>query len=164
MAGLVLKLRPYERVLINGILIENGERKSSMTIKTENTPVLRLRDAIHPNDANTPVKRMVYTAQLIVAGEASPETGLRELRGGLAALMEVFKSSKQATEMLNDVVMYLEAQDFYRTMRALHALIPLEKALFKYANVDVPHIAPPQNVGILASQSSPPSGQDGVRI
>lgn len=152
MSGLVLKLRPFERVLVNGVLLENGDRKSSMTVKTENTPVLRLRDAIHPKDANTPVKRLVYTAQLVVAGEASPEQGLKELTGGLAALQEVFESSTKAVEMLDDVVMYLETGDFYRTMRALHALIPLESVLFQHANIAVPDITPPVDKGIMSGK------------
>jgi len=152
MGGLVLKFRPFERVLVNGVLLENGDRKSSMTIKTENTPVLRLRDAIHPDDANTPVKRLVYTAQLVVAGEATPDQGAKELESGLEALLGVFRSSEKATEMLNDVIMYLEAKDFYRTMRALHALIPLEKALFQHANISVPYITPPENDSAIAQK------------
>jgi flagellar protein FlbT len=155
MGGLVLKLRPFERVLINGVLVENGDRKSSMTIKTENTNVLRLRDAIHPDDANTPVKRLVYTAQLVVAGEASPELGKKELRGGLQALMNVFESSDKATEMLQDIMMYLEAGDFYRTMRALRNLIAMETVLFEYANISVPYIEPPQGSNMMRNQHEP---------
>ena len=34
MSGLVLKLAPNERVLINGAVIENGDRRSKISIKT----------------------------------------------------------------------------------------------------------------------------------
>ena len=34
MSGLVLKLRPAERVLINGVVIENGDRRSRLNILT----------------------------------------------------------------------------------------------------------------------------------
>ena len=36
MSGLVLKLAPNERVLINGAVIENGDRRSKIAIKTPN--------------------------------------------------------------------------------------------------------------------------------
>ena len=36
MSGLVLKLAPRERVLINGAVIENGERRSRLAIMTPN--------------------------------------------------------------------------------------------------------------------------------
>ena len=46
MSGLVLKLAPNERVLINGAVIENGDRRSRIAIRTPNANVLRLKDAI----------------------------------------------------------------------------------------------------------------------
>jgi flagellar protein FlbT len=48
--GLVLKLGPHERVLINGAVIENGDRRSKLAIMTPNAHILRLRDAIHPEE------------------------------------------------------------------------------------------------------------------
>lgn len=63
MTGLVLKLAPNERVLINGAVIENGERRSKISIRTPNVNVLRLKDAIHPDEAKTPVTRACYIAQ-----------------------------------------------------------------------------------------------------
>ena len=46
MSGLVLKLSPKERVLINGAVIENGDRRSRLSIMTPGANILRLRDAI----------------------------------------------------------------------------------------------------------------------
>ena len=36
MSGLVLKLGPHERVLINGAVIENGDKRSRLAIMTPN--------------------------------------------------------------------------------------------------------------------------------
>ncbi len=52
MSGLVLKLAPHERVLINGAVIENGDKRSRLAIMTPNANILRLRDAIHPERGN----------------------------------------------------------------------------------------------------------------
>ena len=68
MSGLVLKLGPRERVMINGVVMENGDRRTRINIMTPEANVLRLRDAIHPDDAKTPVKRVCYIAQLALAG------------------------------------------------------------------------------------------------
>ena len=70
MSGLVLKLSPKERVLINGAVIENGDRRSRLSIVTPGANILRLRDAIHPEDVTTPVKRVCYVAQLVLSGDA----------------------------------------------------------------------------------------------
>ena len=75
MSGLVLKLGPKERVLINGAVIENGDKRSRLSIMTPNANILRLRDAIHPDEVNTPVRRVCYIAQLVLSGDADPERG-----------------------------------------------------------------------------------------
>jgi len=73
MSGLVLKLGPRERVLINGAVIENGDRRSRLSIVTPDAHVLRLRDAIHPDQADTPVRRACYAMQLVLSGDLAPE-------------------------------------------------------------------------------------------
>ena len=79
MTGLVLKLGPRERVMINGVVMENGDRRTRLNVLTPDANVLRLRDAIHPDEANTPVRRVCYIAQLVLAGEADPEEARRQL-------------------------------------------------------------------------------------
>ena len=69
MSGLVLKLGPKERVLINGAVIENGDRRSRLAIMTPDAKILRLRDAIHPEDAKTPVRRALFAVQLVLSGD-----------------------------------------------------------------------------------------------
>jgi flagellar protein FlbT len=63
MTGLRLKLGPNEQVLINGAVVQNGQTKIELRIKTPNTNILRLRDAIHPDQVDTPTKRVCYIAQ-----------------------------------------------------------------------------------------------------
>ena len=53
--------------------------------------MLRLRDAIHPDDAKTPVRRVCYIAQLVLAGEADPEEARRQLLRGIEQLSQVFQ-------------------------------------------------------------------------
>ncbi len=79
MGGLVLKLAPKERVLINGVVIENGDRRSRFSIMTPQAKVLRLRDAIHPEEVNTPVRRVCYAAQLVLSGDTEPDQARQQL-------------------------------------------------------------------------------------
>jgi flagellar protein FlbT len=128
MSGLVLKLGPRERVLINGVVMENGDRRARLNVLTPDANVLRLRDAIHPDEAKTPVKRVCYVAQLVLAGEADPEEGARQLLRGIEQLSQVFQDADSraalgaATEATN-------ARRFYQVMRALRSLMPREARL-----------------------------------
>lgn len=123
--GLVLKLAPGERVLINGAVIENGDKRARVTLVTPNANVLRLRDAIHPEDAQTPVKRLCYVIQLAVAGEVEPEQARRQALNGVDQLSGVF-DDESSQAILDQTSAYLVEKRFYPALRALRGLIPLE--------------------------------------
>ena len=133
MSGLVLKLRPRERIMINGVVIENGERRSALNVITPDANVLRLRDAIHPKDANTPVKRVVYIAQLVLAGETDPEEARKQLLVGIEQLSQVF-TDRESQMQLEGAVQNILSARFYQALRQLRSLMPREKALFELAS------------------------------
>ncbi len=58
MPGLVLKLGSKERILLNGAVLENGMRRSRFSILTASANVLRLKDTVHPDKADTPIGRI----------------------------------------------------------------------------------------------------------
>ena len=129
MSGLVLKLGPGERVLINGAVIENGEKRSKISIKTPNVIVLRLKDAIHPDNARTPVSRACYIAQLMLSGDAAPEEGRRQLLVSIEALSQVF-DDRDSRLVLAEATDHALAGAPYPAMRKLRELLPREARLF----------------------------------
>ena len=129
MSGLVLKLGPKERVLINGAVIENGDRRSRLSIMTPNAHILRLRDAIHPEEANTPVKRVCYIAQLVIAGEADVEEARPQLVRGLEQLSQVF-TDRDSRILLTEATEAVLAGQHYKALKALRGLMPREDRLF----------------------------------
>ena len=129
MSGLVLKLGPGERVLINGAVIENGEKRSKISIKTPNVNVLRLKDAIHPDNARTPVSRACYIAQLMLSGDAAPEEGRRQLLVSIEALSQVF-DDRDSRLVLAEATDHALASAPYPAMRKLRELLPREARLF----------------------------------
>lgn len=132
MSGLVLKLGPRERVLINGAVIENGDRRSRLSIVTPNANILRLRDAIHPQDAGTPVRRLCYATQLILTGDADPADAKRQLLRHIEELSQIFTDA-DSRRLLADATNALLSDQFYRTLKALRALIPREDRLLAAA-------------------------------
>ena len=128
MSGLVLKLGPKERVLINGAVIENGDRRSRLSIVTPNANILRLRDAIHPEEVNTPVRRVCYIAQLVLSGDVEKDEARMQLLRGIEQLSQVlvdFDSRELLERATNSV---LEGQ-FYQSLKALRGLLPREERL-----------------------------------
>lgn len=132
MTGLVLKLAPNERILINGAVIENGDRKSQISIQTPNVNVLRLRDAIHPDCARTPVSRACYIAQLILTGDAEPADGRRQLLLAIDQLAAVFDDG-DSRQTLAQALQHAVAGAIYPAMRKLRDLLPREARIFAAA-------------------------------
>lgn len=129
MSGLILKLGPNERVLINGAVIQNGERRTKFAIKSPNANVLRLKDAIHPDHANTPVSRTCYVAQLILTGDLEPEQGKDQLLMGIEQLSQVFNDHDSRT-LLAQATDYAIEGNAYLALRKLKELLPREARLF----------------------------------
>jgi len=126
--GLVIRLRPHEKFLINGAIVENGERRAKLRVKSRDANILRLRDALHPNDASTPAKRLYYTAQLAVTGDLEPKAAIVELLPGLKALFETL-SDEQIRTHITDAIKHTHAFEFYYVMRALKKVFPYEENL-----------------------------------
>ncbi|MEM9099182.1 MAG: flagellar biosynthesis repressor FlbT [Pseudomonadota bacterium] len=134
MPGLILKLRPNERFLVNGAALENGAKRTQLNILTPGSNVLRLRDAINPDQANTPVRRVCYIAQMVVAGEADPDEARVQLETGLSQLASVFTDlqSRGHLERARDA---LDKDSFYQALRSLRALMPVEDHLMSMAHM-----------------------------
>lgn len=128
MSGLVLKLGPHERVLINGAVIENGDRRSRLAIMTPNANILRLRDAIHPEEVNTPVRRVCYIAQLVLSGDADPKDAQLQLLRGIEQLSQVLTDPDSRLQLSLASTSVLEGQH-YQALKSLRGLLPREERL-----------------------------------
>jgi len=129
MTGLVLKLGPRERVLINGAVIENGEHRSRLAIMTPNAHILRLRDAIHPEAVNTPVRRVCYIMQLVLSGDADPAEARQQLLRGIEQLSQVL-TDHDSRALLTQATDAVLADQHYQALKALRGLLPREERLF----------------------------------
>ena len=132
MSGLVLKLGPRERVLINGAVVENCERRSKLAIMTPGANILRLRDAIHPEQVNTPVRRVCYIVQLVLSGDADPVEAELQLLRGIEQLSQVFVDA-DSRGLLTQASQAVIERQHYQALKALRSLLPREARLLATA-------------------------------
>ena len=134
MPGLKLKLRPDEQILINGAVIQNGPYAVELTVKTPDTYILRLRDALHPDEVNTPVKRVCYVAQLAVAGTVGVDAALSDFTKGVSALKQVFRD-EGSQALLEEAEGFAQTHNFYKAMQTMRRMIKYEEAVLMYPEV-----------------------------
>ncbi|MEO0399049.1 MAG: flagellar biosynthesis repressor FlbT [Pseudomonadota bacterium] len=123
MPGLVLRLRPFETVMINGALIENGERESRLRVASENAQILRMKNALSPEEATTPVKKAYLIAQEVLMGARAPAPAAADLAIALQKL-----SDESDADALQKAAADLADENFYGVMRALGGLFERDAA------------------------------------
>src|SRR6056297_636919 len=128
MSGLVLKLGPKERVLINGAVIENGDRRTRLAIVTPDANILRLRDAIHPEEATTPVRRVCYALQLVLSGDCAPDNARLQILRRIEELSQILRDPDSRAH-LNRATEAILTDQYYQGLKALRALLPREARL-----------------------------------
>lgn len=70
--ALIIDLKPSERVIIGNALITNDAARTRLHIEGE-APILREKDIMREEDANSPCKRIYFVVQLMYLS-AKPET------------------------------------------------------------------------------------------
>ena len=110
-------------------MIENGDKRSRLAIMTPNANILRLRDAIHPEAVNTPVRRVCYIAQLVLTGDADAEDAKLQLLRGIEQLSQVLTDYDSRTQLTVASRAVMENQH-YQALKSLRSLLPREERLF----------------------------------
>ncbi len=68
---LKLSLKPGERFVLNGAVLANGDKRTSLVIQNK-ACVLREKDIIQPENANTPARRIYLAVMMMyLDGETS---------------------------------------------------------------------------------------------
>jgi flagellar protein FlbT len=122
MTGLVLRLRPFEKLLVNGAVLQNGSRATRIRVRSSNASVLRLRDAMPPGASLTMAERIYYVAQLAVVGDADAEQARGELLQLIDAAALVAQSDTQR-QQYSRARAAAEKGKAYSVMRAIRPMI-----------------------------------------
>jgi flagellar protein FlbT len=96
---------------------------------TPDANILRLRDAIHPEEANTPVRRVCYATQLILSGDSDPAAARLPLLRRIEELSQVF-TDPDSRASLAEATDALIKDHHYKCLKALRTLLPREERLF----------------------------------
>ena len=132
MSGLVLKLAPGETFIVNGALLENGDRPSRIRIRDNDARVLRCSDAMKPEEVSTPCQQVYYAIQLLITGDLAIDAAVPAILDECAKLEDVFETI-DAT-LLPTLSSMVKRGNFYSALCHLRQIIALEADLFAYAD------------------------------
>ena len=128
--ALKLNLKPSESVIIGGTVIRNGAKGTELFIEN-NVPILRHKDILSEQEANSPCKRIYFVVQLMYIDEknlqAYHQTYWTLVKDVLAAAPSTGKLIKQ----LSDNIL---RNNYYQALKTARKLIEYEEELLKHAN------------------------------
>ena len=127
---LKLSLKPGEKFVLNGAVLANGDKRTSLVIQNK-ACVLREKDIMQPKDANTPA-RLVYLAimMMYLDGESSEEP-----YNEFALRMTEFMSAIQNRAVLGacvDISRDVTQGDYYKALMACRKLFDFEQERLNY--------------------------------
>jgi flagellar protein FlbT len=122
---LKLTLKPREKFVVNGGVLINGDRRSDLILENQ-VSLLRERDVLQPDEADTPMKRIYFTIMMMYL-----DGGLEgEYYGQFTDLMTDFMcavTTKEVVEKCHRILDDVHEQRFYTAMMMSKSLLPFEK-------------------------------------
>ena len=126
--ALRLTLKPNERVLINGCVVRNADRRQVLVIESH-ADIIREADLLVQEEQRTPVKEVYFFIQTALLDPATREKLVPIIQKRLGKLVPVFHD-----EMANHIfeaAAHVSSADFYKAMRTLRSLMAYEEKLFE---------------------------------
>jgi len=122
---LKIKLKPQEEVILGGALLANGEHPAELTI-CNRVPILRGKDIMREEAANTPVRRIYFLLQAMYLEQARTP---RHYQAFLSQVKDLLAAAPSMVEGLYTVSEAVLDEDFYRALRSAKKLMQHEAEL-----------------------------------
>ncbi|MDP2431754.1 MAG: flagellar biosynthesis repressor FlbT [Pseudomonadota bacterium] len=126
---LKLDLRPHEKLFLGGAVLVNGDSRCQLTVLND-VPVLREKDILKEEDADTPCKRIYLAVQMMYMDAPALARYHQYYWEQVKAVIEVAPSTTERIEKVSEFV--LEGQ-YYQALKAARELINYEQELLSNA-------------------------------
>ena len=122
--ALKVELKPLERIIIGQSIITNSDARTKLLIEGE-APILREKDILTAETANTPVKRLYLCVQMMYLENDIPK--YQDLYMGFVKdLLEAVPSFRPSIETASKLIL---GGSLYNSLKELRELIKREAEL-----------------------------------
>ena len=126
---LKLDLRPHEKIFLGGAVLVNGDSRCQLTVLND-VPVLREKDILKEEDADTPCKRIYLTVQLMYMDTPNLARYHQFYWEQVRLVVDVAPST---TELLEKISNFVLVGHYYQALKAARELIRYEQELVSNA-------------------------------
>lgn len=129
---LKLSLKPGERFVVNGAVLQNGDRRAVLLLQNK-ASILREKDIIQPEEANTPAKRIYFPIMMMYLDPSEANRFYDEF----VLRLNEFMGAVRSTDILRECVSLsreVMGADYYKALTRCRKLLTFEQGLL--GNVD----------------------------
>ena len=122
---LKLSLKPGEKFVLNGAVVQNGDRRSVLILQNK-ASVLREKDIMQVEDVNTPARRIYFPVMMMYLDE----TDASKLYDEMALRITEFMGASRNPEVLAECVAvskHVLNRDYYKALMAARKTVDYEE-------------------------------------
>ena len=132
---LKLSLKPGEKFVLNGAVLANGDKRTSLVIQNK-ACILRERDIMQAEDANTPAKRIYFPIMMMYLDTDEADVYYSQFAVRMTEFMDAIRDRKALTtcvEISRDVM----AGAYYKALVKCRDLYDFEQERLSYGSTSV---------------------------
>jgi flagellar protein FlbT len=127
--ALKITLKPNEKMILGGAVLCNGPGKTQFVIEN-NVPILREKDILQPDEADSPARRIYFAVQLMYVDEPQLEKHHTLYWQLVRDFIEAAPTSLKIIDTINEWIL---RGNYYQALKSSKRLIDFEQEVFKRA-------------------------------
>jgi flagellar protein FlbT len=121
---LKLSLKPGERFVLNGAVVQNGDRRSALILQNK-ASVLREKDIMQTEDATTPARRVYFPVMMMYLDEGGAARFYDEFVRRIGEFMSVIRNPDVLAECVG-ISKHVMAKEYYKALMLCRKLMEYE--------------------------------------
>ena len=121
--ALKISLKPHERMIIGGAVVTNGDSRTRLVIENK-VPLLREKDILSEQEANTPARRIYFVTQLMYVDEDNLMTH-HQLYWNLVE--ELVRAAPSVVTLVDPISEHILFGRYYQALKLARQLIEYEE-------------------------------------
>ena len=121
---LKLSLKPGEKFVLNGAVLQNGDRRASLILQNK-ASVLREKDILQEEEVNSPARRIYFPVMMMYLDEGGANKYYDEFAQRLAEFMGVIANPVVLGDCLT-ISRHVMAREYYKALMLTRKLVEYE--------------------------------------
>ena len=133
---LKLSLKPGERFVLNGAVVQNGDRRGVLVLQNK-ASVLREKDIMQAEEATTPARRIYFPVMMMYLEEATAKDHFDDFAQRMGEFMKVIRNADILAECVN-ASKHVLGRNYYKALMSCRRLIEYEDERLGNVSAGVP--------------------------